>query len=508
MSVLRARLLLVVLAVTAGCNQDAPGTSVRIALAYPGELALDTAEVTLGRTTKSTAISHELLLLVPDDLDGQTVPLEVWGKSHDQRIAHGVTTVMPVRDQTVAAALEITVCAPRCEGDMLMGCGAPVSCDQGCSVDGAPHCITTTLSNGIDATLADAVTDATTIAMDATFDTDTGAITDGLSRAPVQGLDAGIGYYQAEPASTGGAPLGIFVFHDLTVAAQVTIRFTGTRGAVLLVGDAATIDGTIDVSGGAGGAQTAPGPGGGAGQSDTRVAGGGCGPGGPGGHAGVEDGGGGGGGGSQPGGEGGRRPVNGTAGPSCLSLVLEPLAGGSGGGRGGPGSTATAAGGGGGGGALQLTALGRIEISGIINAGGAGGEAGAKTTSDAGGGGGGGAGGGILLESPTILVLGGAVLAANGGGGGGGGGDSDIPAAGSNGGLSTIDVASGGGGGEPLGNGGTGGGPSPADFGSDGLTNAGGGGGGGGVIMIRGDSVMVMGLTSPTANRDRLHAPH
>jgi hypothetical protein len=502
----RARALLVLFAVTAGCNQASPGTSVRIALAYPGDLALDTVDVTLGSTTKSTSISHELLLLVPDDLDGQNLPLEVWGRSNDQRAAHGVTSVMPVRDQTVAAALELTACAPRCEGDLLMGCGAPVTCRQGCSADGEAHCIRATPSNGIDPALVDPVTGATTIAMDATFDTDTGAIREGLTRAPLKGLDAGIGYYQAEAIGAGGVPLGIFVFHDLTVADLVTVRFIGARGAVLLVGGTATIDGTIEVSGGVG-AQPSPGPGGGAGATDTRPAAG-CGPGGPGGRAGSDDGGGGGGGGSQPGGEGGRDAVHGAGGPSCLPPLLEPLAGGSGGGRGGLGTSATSAGGGGGGGALQLTAFGGIDITGTINAGGAGGEAGAQTTIDAGGGGGGGAGGGILLEAPTVFMLGSATVAANGGGGGGGGGDSltDKPAAGSNGTPST-EVASGGSGGEPLGNGGTGGGPTPADFGSNGVTNGGGGGGGGGVIVIRGTSITVMGRTSPFFNRAELHPP-
>ena len=505
-----ARLLLLV-ALATGCNDASPGTSVRIALSYPGDLGLDTADVTIGQATKPTAISHELLLLLPDELDGQNLPLEIWGKSHDQRAAHGVTTVTPKRDQTVDATLELTVCAPRCEGDMVMGCGEPVACAMGCSSDGDAHCITATPSNGVDATLVDTVTGTTTIAMDATFDTDTGAITDGLTRAPVKGLDAGIGYYQAAAVTADGVPLGVFVFHDLTVATGVTIRFTGTRGAVLLVGDAATIDGAIQVAGGSDGVQSTPGPGGGAGALPGRRAGG-CGPGADGGRSGVEDGGGGGGGGSTSGGPGGRLALRGEGGPSCIPPLLEPLMGGAGGGRGGLGAAATSAGGGGGGGAFQLTALGSIMITGTIDAGGAGGDAGAQTVIDAGGGGGGGAGGGILLEAPSVVMLGSGILAANGGGGGGGGGafNTNTPAPGANGGLSTTVPPQGGAGGEELNSGGSGGGavsPGLPDVGNDGTTNGGGGGGGIGVIVVRGTRVTLMGPSSPQATRAPLRAP-
>lgn len=103
------------------------------------------------------------------------------------------------------------------------------------------------------------------------------------------------------------------------------------------------------------------------------------------------------------------------SGPSYGNATLIPLLGGSGGGG---------EGGGAGGGAIQIVALGEIQVgaTGVIDAGGGGGGNGSA---------GGGAGGGILLEAPKVTVDG--VIAANGGGGaasvGGNGGEDAKPTA-------------------------------------------------------------------------------
>ena len=91
---------------------------------------------------------------------------------------------------------------------------------------------------------------------------------------------------------------------------------------------------------------------------------------------------------------------------------LVPLLGGMAGKKGGRA-------GGGAGGAVQITAAERVEIQGVINAGGGGGLGGYSTYAISGGGGGG-SGGGILVEAPTVDISG--AIVANGGGGGGGGG--------------------------------------------------------------------------------------
>jgi hypothetical protein len=498
----------IVPAVIAGCGQDNPGTSVKVALVYNDALGMDTAEVTLTNRTESAPIAHELLLLVPDELAGATMPIEVWGRKAGKRAAYGVGTAIPTLGKTVETELTLTTCTPACQGDLLMTCTGPmVTCALGCTEAGDAHCIGPRPSNGVDPTAADLLNGTAVISGDTTFDTDNGAISGGLNRAAGTGNGGGIGYVQAPAFSTGGAPLGIFVFHNLTVEAAATVRFTGTRAAVLLVGDAAQIAGVIDVAAGRGPRST-PGPGGGGGGSEIRPALG-CGAGGPGTKSPVENdsGGGGAGGGTDggPGGDVGATP-GGAGGQTCLPALLEPLQGGSGGGRGSRGGAATAASGGGGGGALQITALGSLAITGTINAGGAGGDGGptgVDASLDGGSGGGGGAGGGILLEAPLVIVGTGATLAANGGGGGGGGGSgSAAGGAGDNASASLI-FAQGGFGAESTNSGATGGAggpiPSPPDAGGTGTTNGGGGGGAVGAIAIRGRTRMITGRISPAA---------
>jgi hypothetical protein len=497
-------LAVLVTCAVASCGPEGSGTSVRIALAYDDALGLDTAEVTVTERTESAPIAHELLLLIPDELAGSEQPVEVWGRKEGKQAAYGTTTVVPALGKTVAAALALAVCAPGCDGDNLRTCsGAVTKCATSCSEDGDAHCVALKPSNGIDPAAADALQGTTTIAANSTIDTDTGAISGGITRAAGTGVIAGIAYLQAPAFGNGGAPLGIFVFHGLAVEAAATVRFTGARAAVLLVGSDARIFGVLDLTAGRG-ARTVPGPGGGAGGTQASAAGG-CGPGFPGGRSGTTDGGGGGGGGggemAGTGGPGGGAipGVLGLGGPMCLPATLEPLQGGSGGGRGSPGGTATAPSGGGGGGALQITAVKSLEITGTINAGGAGADGGPASAGDAGSGAGGGAGGGVLLESPIVIVGSTAIVAANGGSGGGGGGGiaglAGLP--GENAAAASTPVQ-GGGGQENSANGGSGGAAtSPPDVGGDGISNGGGGGGAVGAIAIRGHLRVLTGTISP-----------
>ena len=504
------RLAIAISAVVAGCGRQDPGTSVDVALAYDDALELDTAEITLVAGTESGPIAHRMLLLVTDDLVGMDVAMTVWGRAAGRRAAYGTGTAVPVLGETVSAMVTLTACAPSCQGDVLTTCTGPTACALGCSEDGDPHCVAPTPSNGVDPGAADPLFGTTTIATDTTFDVDTGAITGGLSRAAGTGVASGIGYVQAPAMAAGGAPLGIFVFHSATVEAAATVRFTGTRAAVWLVGDEATIAGTLDVAAGHD-ARSAPGPAGGAGGTLGTLAQG-CGPGGFGSQGTIgplEDSGGGGGGAGTGGGAGGNavtaappsRTPGGVGGKACLPDGLEPLQGGSGGGSGGPGMTARPSSGGGGGGALQITALGRLTITGTINAGGAGGEPGASAAVNAGAGAGGGGGGAILLESPAVTIAATAILAANGGVGGGGGSPIDgMP--GSNGGALAARAA-GGSSGSPNGStGGAGGaGELLPDPGDDGTANAAGGGGAVGAIVIRARALMNSGLSSPPAHQ-------
>jgi hypothetical protein len=477
------------------CGDRPLGTSVRVSLAYDDALGLDGAEVILADLTESGPISHELLLVVPDELAGGDLPIEVWGHIDDERAAYGTGSAVPVRDATVAATVALTACRPGCDGDTFDSCtGPPVACALGCSEDGEAHCIAFQPSNDVDPALADPLRGTTTIAADTTFDTDTGAVTGGVTRAAGSGVARGIAYVQAEG-------LGIFAFHNLTIEEAATVRFTGARAAVVLVGGSATLAGTIDVAAD----HATPGPGGGAGGRASLTAQG-CGPGGAGSRGTTnEDSGGGGGGAGRGGGAGGTATstavAGGTAGVPCLAPNLEPLQGGSGGGAGGPGATATVPSGGGGGGALQITALGTLELTGTINAAGAGGDPGPAAEVNSGSGAGGGSGGAILIEASSVIIRAAAILAANGGAGGGGvNATPSVSTPGENGRVSRVAALGGASGLIGVGDGGNGGASAfAAQAGKPADNNGGGGGGAVGAIVIRGRVVTLDGIASPDA---------
>jgi hypothetical protein len=191
-----------------------------------------------------------------------------------------------------------------------------------------------------------------------------------------------------------------------------------------------------------------------------------------------------------------------TAHASELIVPLLDVRGGCSGATGGLSTTAggTKARGGTGGGALYLIAGSRIDVTAnaVINASGAGGNAGPVS----GGGGGGGAGGLIALDAPTIVVAG--QLFARGGGGGSGGSDTTS----GNRGAEPADAIGGTNGGSPASTGsGSGpgwpgcGGPNGTDGGNNagGTATAGGGGGGGacGYIFIYAETTTLSAMTSP-----------
>jgi hypothetical protein len=302
---------------------------------------------------------------------------------------------------------------------------------------------------------------------------------------------------------------------NLDVQTNGLITVQGERPLVILVGDSATIRGTIRVLPAS---FECASPGGDAPMSLAGTGGGG------GGGLGVNDhgtaGAAGGRGGAASGTAGGTPGTSGMAVADPAALALSPLRQGCPGGRGGRDSVMLPENRGPGGGAIQISARTRISIvSGTIEAGGGGGlpgpQGGAEGTRTHFGGGGGGSGGAILLEAPSVN-LDAAQLCANGGGGGGS--SENLYESGTRGGCSTAGAPGGGVGSGygPYGVGGNGAtaiaNATPGSEGREGnliataagsgsRTDAGGGGGGGGGVgRIRINGVV-------TANESTLSTP-
>lgn len=239
----------------------------------------------------------------------------------------------------------------------------------------------------------------------ATFNTDTGTLTDG------NGSLISVGYRFVE-APSGGVPLGIFHFRSLHMG---DVNVIGAAALVLVSANEVVVDGTLDL-----GAESSPAPG-----ASTACSGGG-GRRQPGADAFAS---GGGKGGSIRGNlqaasggcvlTSGSCTLGGTS--SFMPTIAEDLVPLSGGctGRAFDGSNSE----GGGGGAVQIVSNLEIRFgpNGAVLAGGAGGfrDDGEDGNGFAGSGGaGGGSGGGVLLEAPTVVFVDGSGVAANGGGGG------------------------------------------------------------------------------------------
>lgn len=198
-----------------------------------------------------------------------------------------------------------------------------------------------------------------------------------------------------------GPEIVVIPLRGLSIDSNNGLRLVGSRPIAFAIRGDVTIAGVIDAS--ASGAT--PGPGGnwscgssqgGAGQSQNNATGGG------------------GGGFSTNGGAGGddtRNAAPGVAGASRGNSNLVPLIGGCGGGAAGGCNNPPGAGGG----AVQISASGKLVVTGSIRAnGGQGGDHCGNNTAGAGGG----SGGAILLESAGTMNMG--MLVANGGNGGGG----------------------------------------------------------------------------------------
>lgn len=114
----------VVLAV--GACADDVGTSVRVNLVYEDTWPIDSADLKAGELARTIALDHELLLLLPDDLDGQIVPISVAGMRGAENIANGSAVALIRKGETVDAAIVLdrvpcgAFCEPgarRCEGE-------------------------------------------------------------------------------------------------------------------------------------------------------------------------------------------------------------------------------------------------------------------------------------------------------------------------------------------------------------------------------------------------------
>jgi len=334
----------------------------------------------------------------------------------------------PIDDAPIDGDLDAAVdaCGANvCQGGDLVGCGVNTTCTYGCISDGVPHCARIKPSNALPWSLVPFPGGTLTLASGThVFDTTAGTLTTNGNAVALP---------SAVTAQVFGTPVQMMVLAlgDLELQSGATLTVTGTRPLAILA------DGNVTVASGAaillGGRcsgstydPTCGGPAGGkGGQLNTDLATG-CGAGqnGATNAVGTDESGGGGGGFGRAGAPSiGVGAGQGRQGDACGNSNLEPLLGGSGGGAGGmsAGNVRGGGRGGGGGGAMQITASERLDIQGLIDAGGAGGENGYPNGSPAGttsgGGGGGGSGGGLLLEAGNLVVTG--SVTANGGAGGG-----------------------------------------------------------------------------------------
>lgn len=123
---LRLALLLAVALLAGSCTEDV-GTSVRLSLVYKDGWRMDGADIIVVadgpdgaedlRLEHSGPISHELLVLVPDSLAGNVMPLEVFGVRETERISHGSAVALVRKGATVEATIVLArlPCGVFCE---------------------------------------------------------------------------------------------------------------------------------------------------------------------------------------------------------------------------------------------------------------------------------------------------------------------------------------------------------------------------------------------------------
>ncbi len=366
--------------------------------------------------------------------------------------------------------------------------GGPLGGDAGGMTDGSSACAGDgfgyTISNVAPCDIPAAV--PASVILNSTIDTTAGTVTVGTS---VQPLPA-----SALAAQIGGGPLvRVVSVTGFRVPPGITVNVVGQYGLVIIVHGDVVIDGAVNASAD----HTTPGAGsrgaaacGASAGATGAVAGGG-------GATSSGSGGGGHGGAGAAGGNGtvgmGNAIPGGTGGIADNNLALRPLRGGC---PGGVSSGVPAAGGG----AIQISASGRIDISGTIAAAGGGGVA-LDTSLPAPAGG---AGGGIVLEAGTIALAATGAVTANGGAGADGG-DTVATCSGENGHPRNATPAAGGAcGGSTDITGGAGGTSLAPAHGGDTGTRGTGGGGGVGRIAIHSHSFMsTMGsVVSPAASSE------
>jgi len=312
-------------------------------------------------------------------------------------------------DASTDAAIDamIDACpAATCQGNDIVGCGAPVTCSNSCSMVNGAHCTQLVPSNGISTSLLAGATADVASGENWHFHPYDGEIHRGnvTLRAAGTGVISGIRFEIIDG-------MGVFAARSFTNGSQDTWSADGANPLVLFAATTIIVQGEIDV----GAEGSVGGPGGS--NATGAMTGSGCrGRAGRFFAAGFGEGGGGGGGrtAGASGGASNQGASAGLGGTSCTTAPTTiPLRGGAGGGHGGDSSSNA---GGGGGGALALVAMDSIVVTGRAGAPGEGGDSGTPGTAPAGdGGGGGGGGGAVLLEAPRVTVSG--AMTANGGGG-------------------------------------------------------------------------------------------
>jgi hypothetical protein len=339
--------------------------------------------------------------------------------------------------------------------------------DAGCAGDGFGYAISNLAPCDVPAATA------SLLLVNSTIDTTAGTMTVGTA---VQPLPA-----NAVVTQLGGGPqVRVVSVTGLDVPPGITVNVVGQYGLVFVVRGDAMIDGQLVASAnhatpaaGSRGAAACGASAGvaGAGTGDTSA---GCGGGGHGG-AGAAGG-------------GATMLLGGPGGVADTNLALRPLRGGCPGGvRAGDAPAA-------GGGAIQISASGRINLSGTIAAGGGGAVALAISAPAPAGG----SGGGILLEAAAIAMTATAAVTANGGAGADGGGTA-AACSGENGHLRDPNPAAGGGCTVADITGGAGGaGTIPAHGGDTGMRGTGGGGAVGRIAIH--SHAFTPGIVSPPAN--------
>jgi hypothetical protein len=137
-----------------GCEQRS-ATRVRLAVQYQDDWQLGSLDIGIGERTITTALAHQVIVIVPDDWADKATDIDVWGVRNDARLAHGSVSVTPKLGSTVDAEVVLVrmPCGPWCDagevaclGDGLVTCvqdpetgctewSAPQACP-----DDAPHC--------------------------------------------------------------------------------------------------------------------------------------------------------------------------------------------------------------------------------------------------------------------------------------------------------------------------------------------------------------------------------